>query len=147
MVVKSGYGEVSWRSWESTCMVKHSLSKWKGLSSSPGTEWVWRLVMDGGLGLDSQHQAGRNSSSPRASSPSSLAAQLSSGFSERLSRECRSVRCRSYCSGYVELTSSVHTRAHCNGLYMLSPGSGTIWRCGPVGVGVSLWVWALRPSS
>jgi hypothetical protein len=35
----------------------------------------------------------------------------------------------------------------CYGLHMLSPGSGAIRRCGPVGVGVSLWVWALRPSS
>jgi hypothetical protein len=26
----------------------------------------------------------------------------------------------------------------CSGLYMLSPGSGTIRGCGPVGVGVSL---------
>jgi hypothetical protein len=26
----------------------------------------------------------------------------------------------------------------CNGLYRLSPGSGTIGRCGPVGVGVAL---------
>jgi hypothetical protein len=26
---------------------------------------------------------------------------------------------------------------------MLGPGSGTIWRCGLVGVGVSLWAWAL----
>jgi hypothetical protein len=32
-------------------------------------------------------------------------------------------------------------------LYMLGPGSGTIRRCGPVGIGVSLWVWALRLSS
>jgi hypothetical protein len=32
-------------------------------------------------------------------------------------------------------------------LNMLDPGSGTIRRCGPVGVGVSLWVWALKPSS
>ena len=31
----------------------------------------------------------------------------------------------------------------CDGLYML----GTIRRCGPVGLGVSLWAWALRPSS
>jgi hypothetical protein len=31
---------------------------------------------------------------------------------------------------------------HCDGLYMLGPGSGTIRRCGLVGVGVSLWVWA-----
>jgi hypothetical protein len=34
----------------------------------------------------------------------------------------------------------------CDGLYMLSPGSGTIRRCILVGVGVSLWCWALRPS-
>ena len=27
----------------------------------------------------------------------------------------------------------------CDGLYMLGPGSGTIRRCGLVGVGVSLW--------
>jgi hypothetical protein len=30
-----------------------------------------------------------------------------------------------------------------DGLYMLGPGSGTIWRCGLVGVGVSLLAWAL----
>jgi hypothetical protein len=30
----------------------------------------------------------------------------------------------------------------CDGLYILGPGSGIIWRCGLVGVGVSLWVWA-----
>ena len=30
----------------------------------------------------------------------------------------------------------------CDGLYMLGPGSGTIRRCGLVGVGVSLWAWA-----
>jgi hypothetical protein len=35
----------------------------------------------------------------------------------------------------------------CDGLYMLGPGNGTIKRCGSVGVGVSLWVQALRPSS
>jgi hypothetical protein len=34
---------------------------------------------------------------------------------------------------------------HCDGLYMPVPGSGTIRRCGPVGVGVSLWVWVTRP--
>jgi hypothetical protein len=28
--------------------------------------------------------------------------------------------------------------AYCGGLYMLGPGSGTIWRCGLVGVGVAL---------
>lgn len=32
-----------------------------------------------------------------------------------------------------------------DGVYMLGPGSGIIRGCGPVGVGVSLWVWALRP--
>jgi hypothetical protein len=31
----------------------------------------------------------------------------------------------------------------CGGLYMLGPGSGTIRRCGLVGLGISLWVWAL----
>jgi hypothetical protein len=36
---------------------------------------------------------------------------------------------------------------HCDGLYMFGPGSGTIRRCGLVGVGVSLWAWALRPFS
>jgi hypothetical protein len=30
----------------------------------------------------------------------------------------------------------------CDGLYMLDPGSGTIWRYGPVGVGVALLEWA-----
>jgi hypothetical protein len=35
----------------------------------------------------------------------------------------------------------------CGGLNMLDPRSSTIWRYGIVGVGVSLWVWALRPSS
>ena len=32
----------------------------------------------------------------------------------------------------------------CDGLYMLGPGNVTIRRCGLVGVGVSLWSWALR---
>jgi hypothetical protein len=36
---------------------------------------------------------------------------------------------------------------HFDGLCMLGPGSGTIRRCDPGGGGVSLWVWALRPSS
>ena len=35
----------------------------------------------------------------------------------------------------------------CYSLYMSGPGSGTIWRCGLVGVGVSLCSWALRPYS
>jgi hypothetical protein len=33
-------------------------------------------------------------------------------------------------------------KEQCHGLYILGPGSGTIWRCYLVGVGVSLWVWA-----
>ena len=32
---------------------------------------------------------------------------------------------------------------HCDGLYMLGPGSGTIRRYDLVGVGMSLWAWAL----
>jgi hypothetical protein len=35
----------------------------------------------------------------------------------------------------------------CDGLYMLCPGSGTIRRCGLVGVGVSMWVRVLKPGS
>ena len=35
----------------------------------------------------------------------------------------------------------------CDGLYMLGSGSGTIGRCGLVGVGVALWVGALIPLS
>jgi hypothetical protein len=31
--------------------------------------------------------------------------------------------------------------AECDGLYMHGSGSGTIWRCGLAGVGVSLWAW------
>lgn len=30
---------------------------------------------------------------------------------------------------------------------MLSPGSGTVRRCEPVGVGVSVWAWAIRTLS
>ena len=30
----------------------------------------------------------------------------------------------------------------CDGLYMIGPGSDLIRRCGLVGVGVSMWVWA-----
>jgi hypothetical protein len=33
----------------------------------------------------------------------------------------------------------------CDGLKILGLGSSTIWRCGLVGVGVSLWAWALMP--
>ena len=34
-----------------------------------------------------------------------------------------------------------------DGLYILGPGSGTMKRCGLVGISVSLWVLALRTSS
>jgi hypothetical protein len=33
-----------------------------------------------------------------------------------------------------------HIYSMCDGLHILGPGSGTIWRCDLVGVGVSLWV-------
>jgi hypothetical protein len=45
---------------------------------------------------------------------------------------------------FQELVLSFH---HCGGLSMPSPGSGTIWRCGLVGIGVSLWAQALIPLS
>ena len=35
----------------------------------------------------------------------------------------------------------------CEGLHMLGPGSGTTKKCGLVGVGMSLWAWALTPST
>jgi hypothetical protein len=38
--------------------------------------------------------------------------------------------------------TDVMNRYLCNGLYKLGPGSGTIRRCGLVGVGVPLWSWA-----
>jgi hypothetical protein len=42
---------------------------------------------------------------------------------------------------HISLTSVV------GGLNMHGPGGGTTRRHGPVGVYVSLWEWALRPSS
>ena len=41
---------------------------------------------------------------------------------------------------WIELENSI--LGECDGLYILGPGSSTIWRCGLVEVGVSLWVWA-----
>jgi len=35
----------------------------------------------------------------------------------------------------------------CDGLYVLVLGHSTIRHCGLVGVGMSIWVWALIPSS
>ena len=43
-----------------------------------------------------------------------------------------------YMCVYVHTHTHTHTRCDC--LYMLGPGNGTFRRCGPVGVGVSLWV-------
>jgi hypothetical protein len=48
---------------------------------------------------------------------------------------------RLICSGKVYGGQGVE----CDGLYVLGLGSSTIRRCGPVGVGVSLWV--IRPFS
>jgi hypothetical protein len=31
----------------------------------------------------------------------------------------------------------IFNKAGCDGLYILGPGSGTIWRCGLVGIGVT----------
>ena len=54
---------------------------------------------------------------------------------------------------YVQALRSILSseKENCDGLYMLAPGSGTIRGCGPVfcrcglvGVGVSLWVWAFN---
>ena len=39
------------------------------------------------------------------------------------------------------------TVASCDGLYLLGLGSGTVRRCALVRISVSLWAWALRPSS
>ena len=44
-------------------------------------------------------------------------------------------------------SSAGNVLALCDGLYTLGPGGGTVGRCGLVGEGVSLWVWALRPSN
>jgi hypothetical protein len=39
----------------------------------------------------------------------------------------------------LKINNSKIFKSHCDGLYVLGPGSSTI-RCGLVGVGVSLWV-------
>ena len=41
----------------------------------------------------------------------------------------------------------VFTTVYCDGLCMLGPENGTIKRCGPVGVGVTLQAWVIRLSS
>ena len=54
--------------------------------------------------------------------------------------------------GFFILTLSGFLRAFvdvsvCDGLYMCGPESDIFKRYGLVGVGVLLWVWAIRPSS
>jgi hypothetical protein len=56
---------------------------------------------------------------------------------------CRSVS--SISNSGVTTQPCVCTIYYCDGLCMLEPGSGSIRRCGPVGVGVSLWVWSSEP--
>jgi len=43
----------------------------------------------------------------------------------------------------IHVKEQESTLEYCDGWYILGPGSGTIRRCGPVGVGVALleWVW------
>lgn len=52
-------------------------------------------------------------------------------------------------NSHVSLITSITQvcLCHYDGFYMISPGSGIIKRCGIVGVGVSLWMWALSPAS
>jgi hypothetical protein len=45
------------------------------------------------------------------------------------------------------LFKSPHAQSNCDSLHMLGPGSGTIRKCGHVGVGESLWSRALVPLS
>jgi hypothetical protein len=49
----------------------------------------------------------------------------------------------------LDTTELIHICIHrylCDGLYMFGPVTDTVRRCGPVRIGVSLWVWALIPS-
>ena len=48
-------------------------------------------------------------------------------------------------SGCFNYSLALDDEAFCYGLNMLGPGSGTIWKCGLGGIGVSQWMWALRP--
>jgi hypothetical protein len=43
--------------------------------------------------------------------------------------------------GCKEKIAAFNLNIWCDGLYMVGPGSGTISRCGPVGVGVALLEW------
>jgi len=46
-------------------------------------------------------------------------------------------------SGLPHAAHGEFSQHPCDGLYMLGPGSGTVRRCGPVGVGVSFCVCGL----
>lgn len=48
---------------------------------------------------------------------------------------------------YIVKILLIDIKSYCDNLYMLGPGIGTIRSCGIVKVGMSLWLWALRPSS
>ena len=59
----------------------------------------------------------------------------------------RAIREAAVFGGIIEKGRAGLMNGECDSLYMLGPGSGTIRRYGPVGVGVALRVWAIRPSS
>ena len=44
-------------------------------------------------------------------------------------------------SAFLKSTELHAVKDHCDGLYILGPGSGTIWRCGLVGIGVTWLEW------
>jgi hypothetical protein len=48
-----------------------------------------------------------------------------------------SVICLSPQACHIFLMNSQDSIEYCDGLYILGPGSGTIWRCGLVGIGVT----------
>jgi hypothetical protein len=42
-----------------------------------------------------------------------------------------------FCLGLIVGFLEIYLFSICDGLYILGPGSGTIWRCGLVGIGVT----------
>jgi hypothetical protein len=59
----------------------------------------------------------------------------------------RQGKCKEGIAGAMPILNSerfyaFYFRHSCDGLYILGPGSGTIWRCGLFGIGMSLWAWA-----
>ena len=58
-----------------------------------------------------------------------------------------SSKCQPEVPGEAQLQKKItHGSRLCDDLSILGLGRGAIRRCGLVGVGVSLWVWALMPS-